>query len=237
MKFLLFADLHYFPEVFYKASREDITEIQQAALREGCDFIIHAGDFCHGPTQAHTVEAVRAYNEFSIPSYHCLGNHDADRSTYEETIAAYNMPDGHYFFDCKGYRIIVLNPNFFKLGEEYIHYSQGNYFGHAAARDWVPPEQLAWLEETIAAAPHPCILISHESFERSDGVQNRQQVLDIINRANAKRPNSVLMCINGHHHRDHLRILDNVAYFEVNSSVFEYVPNRHPLYPDELNKA
>ena len=237
MKFLLFADLHYFPGVWYKGTKEYLTEMQSCAEREGCDFIIHAGDLCHGPSQEHTAEFVKAYNNFHIPSYHCLGNHDADKTSYEETVRLYNMPNGYYYFDCKGYRMIVLNPNYFKVGDRFIHYSEGNYFAHGAERDWIPPDQLVWLEKTIDEAPHPSILISHESLERPNGVQNRQDVLNIIDRANTKKPHSVLMCINGHHHRDYMRILNNVAYFDVNSTSFEYLPHRHDLYPAELNEA
>ena len=237
MKFLLFADLHFFPDVWYRGTWDYLKEIQACAEREGCDFIIHAGDFCHGPTQEHTADFVRAYNEFHIPSYHCLGNHDADKSSFEDTVRLYGMPNEYYYFDCKGYRMIVLNPNYFKVGEEYIHYSNGNYFAHGATRDWVPPEQLAWLQKVIDEAPHPCILISHESFERPNGVQNKEAVLQIIDRANKKREHSVLMCINGHHHRDYMRILNNVAYFDVNSVSFEYLPHRHDLYPTALTDA
>ena len=96
MKFLLFADLHYFPGVWYRGTWDYLKEMQACAEREGCDFIIHAGDFCHGPSQEHTADFVKAYNDFHIPSYHCLGNHDADRTSYEETVCLYNMPNGYY---------------------------------------------------------------------------------------------------------------------------------------------
>lgn len=90
---------------------------------------------------------------------------------------------------------------------QYHRYSIGNYYANGEYRDYMPPEQLKWLEETIASAPGPCILISHESFERPDGVKNREEVLKIINEANERKPHSVLMCINGHHHRDFIHIL------------------------------
>ena len=92
---------------------------------------------------------VKAYNDFHIPSYHVLGNHDADKTPFEETVKAYNMPGDYYFFDVKGYRMVVCNPNFLKMNGEYLHYSMGNYYGHAEKRDHMPPEQLQWLEETI----------------------------------------------------------------------------------------
>ena len=231
MKFLLFADLHHYPGVFMGGTWEDLHEIQRRAEAEKCDFLIHAGDFCHGPTMV--PEYVKAYNDFHIPSYHCLGNHDSDHTSYEDTLKAYNMPNGYYFFDQGGFRMIVLNPNYYYVDGEYHVYSLGNYYKNGRYRDFLPPGQLKWLEETIASAPGPCILISHESFERANGVQNREEVLRIINEANRKKPHSVLMCINGHYHRDFIRILDGVLYFDMNSVSYDWVEKEHDCYPAE----
>lgn len=232
MKFLLFSDLHHYPGVFMGGTWDHLREIQRRAEEENCEFLIHAGDFCHGPTLV--PDYVKAYNDFHIPSYHCLGNHDSDKTSYEETLKYYNMPNGYYFFDQSGYRMIVLNPNYYYVDGEYHVYSLGNYYKHGAYRDFMPPEELAWLEETIASSPYPCVLISHESFERANGVQNREEVLKIIREANERRPHSVLMCVNGHYHRDFLRILEGVLYFDVNSVVYDWVENEHTCYPEEL---
>ena len=233
MKFLLFADLHYAPKQFLSGSFEILHEMQAVAERENCDFIIHAGDFCHGPSRV--MDFVEDYNNFHIPSYHCLGNHDTDSTSFEETVKLYNMPNEYYYFDCKGYRMIVLNPNYYYVDGEYINFSMRNYFANGPARDWVPPKQLAWLKETIETSPYPCLIISHESFERANGVQNRADVLKIINEANAKKPHSVLMCMNGHYHRDYICILDGVCYFDVNSVLMDWVQGvTHDKYPVEL---
>ena len=50
MKFLVFADWHHAPGRFPGRSMEDLRLIQSRAEEENCEFIIHAGDFCHGPT-------------------------------------------------------------------------------------------------------------------------------------------------------------------------------------------
>ena len=145
------------------------------------------------------------------------------------------MPDGHYYFDDGGYRFIICDPNYYCIDGVYTHYSLGNYYKHGPYRDYMPPEQLAWLRETIDAAPGPCVLISHESFEReSNGVKNYAEVRKIINDANRKRPYSVILCINGHYHRDFIRILDNVCYFDLNSASFDWLEKAHTLYPQEL---
>ena len=232
MKFSVFSDLHHYPGVFMGGTYEDLACIEERALAENCSFVIHAGDFSHGPS--HIPEYLNRYNSFRIPVYHCLGNHDTDSTTYEETLKLYHMPDGHYYFDNGGYRFIVCDPNYYCLDGIYTHYDMGNYYKHGSARDFMPPEQLAWLRDTIETAEGPCILISHESFERPDGVQNREEVLRIIREANGKKPNSVILCINGHHHRDFIRILDNVWYFDLNSASFDWVSKKHDCYPKDL---
>ena len=232
MKFSIFADLHCCPGRYMGGTDEDLDFIEDRALREGCRFVIHAGDFSHGPSQV--PELVERYRRFRLPAYHALGNHDSDMTSYAETLALYGMPDGHYFFDDSGYRFIVCDPNYYRLDGEYIHYDLGNYYAHGPLRDWMPPEQLAWLRESIRTAPGPCVLISHESFERPDGVKNREEVLRIIREANQAKPLSVILCINGHYHRDFLRILDNVIFFDLNSASYDYLANAHDLYPAAL---
>lgn len=232
MKFLLFADWHHAPGKFPGKNLDDLHLIQKRAEETGCEFIIHAGDFCHDPNAV--ADYIKEYNDFHIPSYHCLGNHDADGCTYEETLKHYKMENGYYFFDVNGYRMIVLNPNYFYVDGEYHNYSKGNYFAYGKFRDYMPPEQLKWLEETIASSPYPCITVSHESFAReADGVKNQMEVRKIFNEANARKKNSVLMAINGHYHRDHIRILDNICYFDTNTAAFDWVGTPHDLYPKE----
>ena len=232
MTFSVFADLHHYPGVFMGGTDEDLAFIQHRAEEAGSEFIIHAGDFCHGPSLAR--EYLAKYNNFRIPSYHCLGNHDTDHTSLAEALALYNMPDGYYFFDRGGYRFIVCDPNYYLLDGAYIHYDLGNYYKHGSLRDYMPPEQVEWLRETIDGAPGPCVLISHESFERPDGVKNRDEVVNVIREANRKRAHSVLLCINGHHHRDFIRIWEGVCWFELNSASYDWLPVRHDRYPEEL---
>ena len=89
MKFLIFSDLHRSPN-FDAGTYEDLRFFEERAKREGCDFIIHGGDLCHGPTYKDNADFVRAYNELDIPTYHCIGNHDADHSTFEEVLVSHS---------------------------------------------------------------------------------------------------------------------------------------------------
>ena len=39
---------------------------------------------------------VEKYNNFQIPTYNCLGNHDTDNTSFEETLKLYKMENGYY---------------------------------------------------------------------------------------------------------------------------------------------
>lgn len=233
MKFSLFSDFHHCPGVFPDSGDAQLEVIWARAEKEQVDFIIHAGDLCHGPSLV--PEFVEKYNNFHIPSYHVPGNHDFECTEPEEVKRYYRLEELHYYFDCKGYRIIAFDPNYNKVGDEYIHYGPKKILS-LAERDWIPPEQVQWLKETIETSPYPCILIGHGSLERADGIHNREEVMEIIRKANQKRKHSVLMVINGHYHRDHLRIIDNVAHFEINSTSYDWINQSHNLYPEEMHK-
>lgn len=234
MKFLVFSDFHYQPDVFLCSGLDGIRMMQRRAEEEGCDFIIQAGDFCHGADEV--PELIEAYNSFHIPSYHVLGNHDAEFTPYEETLKLYGMPGEYYFFDVGGYRMIVLNPNYYRDGADFVHFSMANWLAHNSERDWLPPAQLAWLEQTIQDSPYPCVIVSHQSLERVDGIKNRQAALDIIHAANKRKKHSVILCINGHYHRDNVCVLDDVCYFDVNGASSDWIEKRHHAYPDALHE-
>ena len=241
MKFLVFSDFHYAPGWMsghaLGRNEEDLRKIQRIAKEESCDFIIHGGDFTHGPLK-NTTHLIDEYNAFEIPSYHCLGNHETDQESVERVLSAYGLDSGYYYFDCNGYRIIVLDSNYYYIDGKYSHYSddyiKGTFCGDLSCRDFLGPEQVLWLEETIRTSPYPCITISHQGFGReAHGVGEQEELRRIIAEANKRKKHSVLLCMNGHNHCDHLRIIDGVLYFEVNSASGYAIPKPHPHYPKE----
>lgn len=250
MKFLMFSDLHYHPGILYGPDEETLRTLQKRAEDAGCDFMIHAGDFCYGPS--HVADFVEAYNRFHIPSYHCLGNHDCDRTPYEDVLKYYQMPNGYYYFDCKGYRIIVLDTNYYKSDGEFVHYEMKNQFQHPEQLDSLSPEELEWLFCTVEESPYPCLIISHASFERecvlpkdekemwalsheANASIYAQQIRDFVREVNTRSPHKILMLMNGHHHKDFLRLIDNVLYWDVNTTSYEWVCDEaHDKFPEEL---
>ena len=234
IKFLAFADLHHYPGVFKNDASERLKIIQQAAAQNSVDFIIELGDFCHIPTQER--EIIDQFNDFEIPGYHTLGNHDTDGTSLKKTLELYRMPNNFYHFDRKGFRFIVLDTNYFKDGDKYVHYEHQNYFDFPDTREYVSPDQFEWLENIVSESPYPCILFSHASLERdAKGIPNIAEFKKVLSKVN-KDKRKIILCINGHYHRDYLRILDQVAYLDLNSVSYDWVQNPHNFFPEEVNK-
>lgn len=241
-KVCLFSDLHYNPSSWLNSDDQSFLEqIQARAEREQCDMVLHLGDFVHNVTRADEKAFIKKYNDFAIPSFHCLGNHDQDGNDYKLTLAAYNMPEeGYYYVDKGGFRFIILDPNYVceKPGE-YIHHSSGNYFKRSKTStiNWLPPAQVEWLKDAIRNSPYPCVIGSHQSLERPNaGINNRHEIRQFFREINAKRPGHVRLVMNGHMHIDHLSLMENIAWLDVNSANFQWFGATHDKYPAELTK-
>ena len=243
LKVCVFSDLHFTPGVYTNDTPEFLERILARAEKERCDLVIHAGDMVQNVAERPVKELLATYNGFKIPARHVIGNHEQDGTTHEETLEALQLTCGHYFFDMGGFRFVILDPNYFcNEPGKFIHSSKGNYFRRSvlSTLNWIPPDQLAWLKATLDGSPHPCVVLSHQSFERGPGgamVRNAAEVREVFNAANARHPGRVRLVINGHLHVDHLRILDNIAYWDVNSANMYYWGGRQREYPKEYLAA
>jgi len=237
LKVCVFADLHYLPRDY--TNTDDMTFLERILARaekERCDMVIHLGDFVEKLRRPNEQAFIKLYNDFRIPTYHILGNHDQDSCPYKETCDAYRMPDGHYTFDKGGFRFVIADPNYFcNEPGKFIHHENGNYYSRAKGStiNWIPPEQIEWMRSTIVGSPYPCIVLSHQSLERGHGspVMNKAEVQAIFREANARKPGTVRLVMNGHMHVDHLRVLDNILYWDVNSANFWWCGKDHDKYP------
>lgn len=236
VKFSVFSDIHHYPGVYYSNAPERLKKIQQRALDQNVDFIIHCGDFCHNPIKY--ADFVSQYNDFSIPSYHVLGNHDFDELKFEDVIRALGMPDECYYFDKNGFRFIALNDNYLRLDGEDVPYSEGNFYKHPKERDYLSRRQVEWLREVLMSSNNINVILSHGSLSYEDDVagdalKNREDVQNVIREAN-QTGHRVLLCINGHLHMDFMRIYENVCYLDMNSASWDWMKETHDYFPPEL---
>ena len=241
LKVCVFADLHFTPGVYTNDTPEFLERILARAEKENCDMVIHLGDMVQNVSEKPVRELIERYNSFRIPSYHVIGNHEQDGTTHEETLEALGLKKGYYSFDRGGFRFVILDPNYFcNEPGKYIHHSKGNYFQRSVIStiNWIPPDQFEWLKATLEESPHPCVVLSHQSFERHiSGVTNSAEVRRLFREVNARHPGRVRLVINGHYHIDHLRILDNIPYWDVNSANMYYWGQRQREYPKEYLAA
>ena len=238
VRFCLFADLHYGPGIFPNDTPEFLEKILRRAEDSRVDFVLHLGDLTHAPKRYRSF--VDLYNDFRLPTYHTLGNHDTEANSYEETLDAYRMTCGHYYFDVNGFRFVIADNNYTRFGDGRTeHYSNCNGWRRPDAQNgWMPEEQVEWLRTALETSPHPCVICSHYSFEREcDGVPNYSSVREVIREANGRHPGRVRLVLNGHHHVDNLRIIDNVLYYDVNSANYQYYRRTHAAYPEAYMNA
>lgn len=239
VRFLAFADLHYAPSGFWPhGNREWLDRVLKRAVDEKVDFVMSLGDLTFGPSNEKIREFVRYYNDFKpVKTYHTYGNHEFESVTPEELDAVYAMPHPYYSFDRNGFRFVVLDPHYVLKDGVYSRFSKRCSYPEEKVSYVLPPEQLAWLRKTVVGSPYPCVIFSHESIERDRGhIASRKEVLDIFAEANAKKPGTVRLVITGHEHKDYLRILDGVAYLELNSATYD-IGSKHSAYPEEYRKA
>jgi len=233
LTFLAFSDLHHEPQVFPHDAPAFLDTILKRAVDSQAAFVIQLGDFLHTPALNRDLSDV--YNHFSLPTYNVLGNHDTDQEDLAYILQMYGLERSYYHFDRDGYRVIILDPNYACVDGELTHYAPAP---QAAKRDHhkgeIPPEQLVWLEQTIVSSPFPCILCSHQSLERTDGIRNRDDVWEIICAANRRKNHSVILCINGHYHCDCCTMVNGVCCLDINSSSYYWCDVKNNLYTAEV---
>ena len=237
VRFCLFADLHYAPGCFPHDTELFLDKIIARAKSEKVDFILHLGDLIHRAGDPKTLALVERYNRCGIPAYHTIGNHDNDGGDEAATLAAFGLKRGYYHFDVRGFRFIVCDCNYIRHADGSVeHYANCNYYSLAKDEQtsWLPDEQIAWLADAIEHSPGPCIICSHQSFERErGGVPNYHAVREVLDSANRRHPGRVLLVMNGHEHIDNLRILNGILYYDVNSANFQWFNKRHSCYSED----
>lgn len=233
VKFSVFADMH-FRVGNYNWTVERMAQILERARKNKVDFIIHCGDFCHDVRTAGPV--LDQFNNFELPHYHTMGNHDFEGTkTLEEVVSAYQMKDGNFYsFDRGVFRFIVLDTNYFRRPDgSLMHYASSTAYEKCHQKEAIlPPEQIAFLREKLSTAKGPCAIFSHHGFKHTSGITNAAEAKDAVFDSQ-KYP---VIWINGHHHRNSLKLEKQVAFFNLNSTTSEWVGKPHHAYPEEIMK-
>ena len=217
VKFAVCTDVHQ--DLIHDAT-ERIQKFVSAAEKENVDFIIQLGDFCL-PFEKNE-PFLKIWDSFNGPKYHVFGNHDTDVSPKIVTRQFLGMEKPFYSFDKGAFHFVVLDANFFKSGENYISYSNGNYYNNPDSRAYIPPQQLEWVKKDITATKKWVVVFTHQSLEHWGGVKNREEIYRIFKEANQDKQ-KVIACFCGHDHLDRYARIEGVHYIGLNSLSYAWV--------------
>ena len=229
VRFGFITDSHYAPHIApipgdsrrYGDALGKMRRFTQHMNRLNADFAVEGGDFKDlGRTREESfcyLDSMEgAFSLFRGPRYHVLGNHDHDNLSKEEFLSRISNEGqtsarAFYCFDVNGVRFIVLDSCYRPDGEPYC---RGDFDWRGA---YLPPEQIAFLREALAAAPGPCVPILHHQLDAEDDtrVANADEVRRVL-----ETSGKVRCVVQGHLHEGSWRELGGIAYFTSPASVF-----------------
>lgn len=231
VKFGIISDIH--PDIMHDGP-ERLAAFLKEARKQKVDFIIETGDFCQAKDE--NIHFRNLWNDFPAPHYHVIGNHDLDIVDKPDYIAFAGLPSRYYSFDLKGFHFIVLDPNNIEVdGKCRSPFRSGRY------GNMIDPEQLEWLRSDLAATDKRCLLFSHQSFERPDAVKNAAELRAILEDENRRAGyNKVIAALSGHDHTDYHKVINGIAYIQINSASNQWVGDDYKCdkrYTPEINAA
>ncbi len=217
-----YADIDPASNRYYRQTPDKLAACVAEMNAQQVDFLIEIGDFKDQdkkPGEARTlgyldrIESV--FRRFQGPTYHVLGNHDMDSLSKAQFLAhvtntGIDPAREYYSFDVKGVHCIVLDANYKADGTPYDH---GNFVWSDAN---VPPAELEWLKQDLAAAQGPAIVFIHQMLDgtRQEAVKNAAQVRAIL-----EASGKVLASFQGHYHTGAYSHIAGIHYYTLASVI------------------
>jgi hypothetical protein len=237
LRFGIVTDCHYADTDpasgrYYRESTDKLAECVSRMNAEHVDFLIEIGDFKDQDTRpneertlAYLDQIESVFRKFDGPLYHVLGNHDMDSLSKAQFLAhvrntGIDPSFQHYSFDAKGVHFVVLDANYKADGTAYDH---GNFVWSDAN---VPPAELDWLKQDLAAARGPVIVFVHQMLDgtRQEAVKNAAEVRAIL-----EASGKVLASFQGHWHQGNYSQSAGIHYYTL-ASVIEGTGPDHNAY-------
>jgi predicted phosphodiesterase len=217
-----YADADTIGSRYYRHSLAKLTECVELMNTQKVDFLIELGDFKdqnNPPVEQRTIKNLRAvekvFQKFNGPTYHVLGNHDADSISKEQFLTNIENTNidpakNHYSFDFNGVHFIILDANYRTDGTDYDH---GNF-------DWtdanIPPAELNWLRQDLAAARRGAIVFIHQLLDGTGSVyvNNAADIRRIL-----EQSGKVQVVFQGHHHSGSYSRIEGIHYYTLKAMV------------------
>ena len=207
---------------YYRESLAKLGECIEAVNAQKVDFLVELGDFKDQdspPVEQKTISYLRAvegvFRKFDGPTYHVLGNHDADSLSKAQFLAnienAGTEPaKSYYSFDFNSVHFVVLDANYKSDGVDYDH---GNF-------DWtdanVPPAELQWLRQDLATSRGAVIVMIHQLLDGTGShyVKNAAEVRQVL-----EQSGRVLAVFQGHHHDGSYSLIEGIHYYTLKALI------------------
>lgn len=232
MKFLVIGDFHY-KKNMYVSTVADLDTMLRRACENHVDFVVHTGDFCNDYSGSPELLDTYLNNQYHLPVFGIYGNHELEtRGNTMDFVTPrlcnrdvhFGSDDaGYWYYDTKGFRMIGLDTNY-SFNESLDQWQHnlpaswgepaGNKFAHS-----ISPLQLQWLDRTLAEASEKGLKVIVFSHSALSGQWYSSPDADYARSLFDQYKGTVLMNINGHLHTDHFCVLDNIAYFDVNTVI------------------
>ena len=129
-------------------------------------FVIHCGDFTGHADLVNYEFGLQVMSQLGCPWYAVLGNHDTWFPGVRAALASrYDLPGEHCFYarDLAGLRFLFLDVAYWTSvhGDTTLYLDKELYDRHEISGMGPSQEELAWLEQELAAADRPVVLVSH----------------------------------------------------------------------------
>ena len=208
---MVFSDLHY-DEIVDGDKR--LNELINAIKIERPDFCISLGDFCE-PHKSRN-EIYKKIESTGVRIYYVIGNHEVEKYQLDTILSFLSMERDFYTIECEDWKFIILNSCYFRYAGKDYAYCGKNYKKEGARYPIISQEQLEWLQSELEDNKRH-IIFSHHSLVnefKDRGVNNKEVVRKLFNNKN------VILCMNGHDHGDKISVLNDIAYYTVNSASY-----------------
>ncbi len=187
--------------------RERLQACVDAVNAWPADLMMQLGDYVNGrfvigadpgdPARIPAIleDAESIYAQFNGPRYHVIGNHDVEDLSKQEFLERVPMTATYYSFDAGAYHFVILDAQCNKHGEDYSHVGW-------VVQGVIPPLQLDWLRDELAATDQPTIVCVHQRLDveydfRTGGpeIYNAEEVRTLL-----EESSKVIAVFQGHDH-------------------------------------
>lgn len=242
LDFTVIGDFHYKQGMYY-SSVADLETILGRANDNNSNFVLHLGDFSND--YRGSKELTDTWMNSNLPTYGIYGNHELESAmnsmkdvtpmmTNQADSVVWGTADGkigdgsiaYYYFESNGFRVVCTDSNYswnptYKVWE---HNKTNSYGGPNGNQNYnsLGDKQLVWLENVLTDAAQkdiPCIVVSHATYSGSwEPSPDSEKVQAIFKKVNNIKKGTVTLALNGHNHKDHIKVLDGVVYLDVNTT-------------------